>query len=170
MIPALSVVFNVLITFSGNGYTNDTVSIFCNFVLLLCVLADVTVPVILCVILASVSFTIAPINLLNCCPLSFSKTMLSPIFNSVLNFVFLPVIDVEAFAMSIEPDNVMLLSSPSDWVDVKTVSAVNVGDPAVPKDFTCANSNAICVGLSGEAATVVPLLVEVPPVTVSPGV
>ena len=62
--------------------------------------------------------------------------MLSPIFNSVLNFVFLPVIDVELLAISIEPDNVILLSSPSDCEDVKTVSAVNVGDPAIPKDLT----------------------------------
>ena len=136
MIPALSVVFKVLITFSGNGYTNDTVSMFCSLVLLLCVDAEVTVPVTLSVILASVLFTIALINLLVCVPASVSNTMLSPTFSSVLNLVFLPRIDVELAVMSIEPDSVILLSSPSVCVDVKTVSAVKFGDPAIPNDFT----------------------------------
>jgi hypothetical protein len=62
VIPALSVVFNVLITFSGNLYTRELVLMFCNFVLLLCVDADVTATVTVAVNVNDLLFAIAPTN------------------------------------------------------------------------------------------------------------
>jgi len=64
VIPALSVVFNVLITPSGNLYTREAVSTFCNFVLLLCVDAEVTAIVTFAVSVKDLSSAIAPTNLL----------------------------------------------------------------------------------------------------------
>ena len=139
-----------------------------NLVLLLCVEADVTTVCCVSVIDALVLFVIPEINLLCCAPLSSSKTMLSPIFNSVLNLVFLPNITVVPAAISIDPASVIFdLSFSFNALELSTVSAVKFGDPAMPTDLTSANSKlltAFCVEIS---PITVPLFVDVPPVTVS---
>jgi len=134
----LVVVFKVLIVSSGNSYTRLTFSISVSFALLNSAVAPVAEALTIVVVLADVPVAIEPINLVCVLPSVSVNAIWSPTFNSLVKFVPEPIIEVEPEAIVTEPVNVVIdISSGSTAVAVRTVSAVNVGEPACEICFTC---------------------------------
>ena len=161
-----AVVFNVLIF----SYGNLNIEIFFSgdwvFALLLVaiVFVDTSLPPTAADNVNVLEDKIASTILVREVPPSVVNDIESPTFNSSVNLVLKPVIAVPLFATDNVPVNVKF----SPFVASNAVSAVNVGEPAIAICLTCGISNAVTPFKPTASAWITAVLLDVPPVIVSP--
>ena len=164
--PLFAVVFSVLTVVFGNLNIDIFCSGFCNLALLLVAIPEVvtSLPPTAAVNVNSVCdiiFLTVPVTVP---PASFVNDIESSTFNSVVNLVPLPLTVAFEFATVMFPVNSVFVP----FVASKIVSAVYVGEPAIPTCFVCSNSKEVTPLKPILSAWIVPALFDESPVSVSP--